>query len=241
METFNENSRINTGDFIRVGWVCSIIVGMLYILVGGTHFLLPLDQLRGGHGINEAFFLSLADHSLVFSVHYWLVVLLSLFSIAVIIAFFKIVSPVNQGIALWVTVIGLIGAALSIVDFASVGVRAPRIAQQFSTFTEGEKLTAVIAGLPHVDPCFLSWALLGIWGLVCNWFALKNRLLPETVCYAGILGSCLYILVFLGSVLQKQIIVDVAVGAGGLIVAPAWYTWFGLAIKKKYGQADSAG
>jgi hypothetical protein len=237
----NEKSSLEIGDYIRVGWISSLAVGILYILVGGTHFLLPLDQLRGGRGINEAFFLSLADHSLIFSVHYWLVVLLSLFSIAVILAFFKIVSPAHMGIALWVTVMGLIGAALSIVDFASVGVKAPRIAQQFSSFSESEKLTAIIAGLPHVDPCFLSWALLGIWGLVCNGFALKNKLLPGTVCYVGIIGSCLYILVFLGSVVQKQLIVDIAVGVGGLIIAPIWYIWFGLAIKKIYGRTNSIG
>jgi len=79
---------------------------------------------------------------------------------------------------------------------------------------------------------FLSWALLGIWSLVCNWFALKDKLLPKTICYIGILGSCLYFLVFLGSVVQKQLIVDIAVGVGGLIIGPIWYIWFGLAIKR---------
>ena len=236
----NEKISIKIEDFIRVGWISSIIVGILYILVGGTHFLLPLDQLRGGRSINETFFLSLADHSLVFSIHYWLVVLLSLFSIAVILAFFKIVSSTHKGIALWITVIGIIGTALSIVDFASVGVKASRIAQQFSSYTENEKLISLIAGLPHIDPCFLAWALLGIWSLVCNWLALKNKLLPKTICYVGIFGSCLYILVFLGSVVQKQLIVDIAVGVGGLIIAPIWYIGFGLAIKNIYGRTNSA-
>jgi hypothetical protein len=236
----NEELSIKIEDFIRVGWISSLIVGILYLLVGVTHFLLPLDQLRGGHDINEAFFLSLADHSLVFSVHYWLVVLLSIFSIAVILVFFKIVSSTHKGITLWVTVIGIIGTALSIVDFASVGVKAPRIAQQFSSYTASEKSVVLITGLPHIDPCFLSWALLGIWSLVCNWFALKNKLLPKTICYIGIFGSCLYILVFLGSVVQKQLIVDIAVGVGGLIIAPIWFIWFGLAIKKIYGRTNSA-
>jgi hypothetical protein len=234
MEIRNEKLNLRIEEFIRVGWISSLIVGFLYILVGGTHFMLPLDQLRGGRGINEAFFLSLADHSLVFSIHYWLVVILSLFSIAVILAMFKIVSSANKAIALWVTVIAIIGAALTIVDFASVGVKAPRMAQQFSSYSESEKLVAVIAGLPHVDPCFLAWGLLGIWGLVCNRIAIKNRLLPIASCYVGILGSFLYVLVFLGSVVQKQIIVDIAVGVGGLIIAPIWYIWFGLAIKKMY-------
>jgi len=237
----NEELNIKIEDFIRVGWISSFTVGILYFLVGVTHFLLPLDQLRGGRGINEAFFLSLADHSLIFSVHYWLVVLLSLFSIPVILAFFKIISSTQKSIILWVTIIGIIGTALSIVDFASVGVRAPRIAEQFSSYTTSEKSAALITGLPHVDPCFLSWALLGIWGSVCSWFALKNKLLPKTICYIGIFGSCLQILVFLGSVVQKQLIVDIAVGVGGLIIAPIWYIWFGLVIKKLYSRTNIAG
>jgi hypothetical protein len=168
-------------------------------------------------------------------------VILSLFSIAIIITFSKIVSYTHKGIALWVAVIGIIGTALSIVDFASVGVNAPRIAQHFSSYNASGKFVAIITGLPHIDPCFLSWALLGIWSLVCNWFALKDKLLPKTICYIGILGSCLYFLVFLGSVVQKQLIVDIAVGVGGLIIGPIWYIWFGLAIKKIYGRTNIGG
>jgi len=237
----NEESSVKIEDFIRVGWISSLTVGILYLLVGVTHFLLPFDQLRGGRGITEAFFLSLAEHSLVFSVHYWLVVLLSLFSIAVILAFFKILGSANKGIASWVTVIGIIGTALSIVDFASVGVKAPRMAQHFSSYTGSEKWAALAAGLPHVDPCFLSWGLLGIWAFACSWLALKNKLLPKNLCFVGILGGSLYILVFLGSILQEQLIVDIAVGVGGLIIAPIWYIWFGLALKKNYGCKNSAG
>jgi len=214
---------------------------MLYLLVGATHFLLPVAQLRGGRGITEEFFSSLAGHSLVFSVHYGLVVLLSVLSIAVILAFFKIVSSANKGIALWVTVIGIIGAALSMVDFASVGVNAPRMARHFGSYTESEKLAASVAGLPHVDPCFLSWGLLGIWAFACSWLALKNRRLPKNLCLVGILGGSLYIFVFLGSILQEQLVVDIAVGAGGLIAAPIWYIWFGLALKNIYGCKNSAG
>jgi|WetSurMetagenome_2_1015567.scaffolds.fasta_scaffold05789_6 hypothetical protein len=232
---------IKNKDFIRVGWISSIIVGILYILVGVTHFLLPLDQLRGGRGINEAFFLSLAEHSLIFSIHYWIVVVLSLFSISVILVFYKIISSAHRDIVLWVTVIALIGTALSIVDFASVGVKAPRIAQQFSSYTAIEKSVAIIIGIPHIDPCFLSWGLLGIWSSVCNWLALKTKLLPKTICYIGIIGSCLYMLVFLGSLFQKQLIVDIAVGVGGLIIAPIWYIWFGLTIKKIYVHTNCAG
>jgi hypothetical protein len=233
----NEKSGIRIEDYIRFGWISSLIVGILYILVGGTHFLLPPDQLRGGRGIDEAFFLSLADLSLVFSVHYWLVVLLSFFSLAVILTFFKIVSSAHEGIVLWVTVIGIIGAGLSIVDFASVGVNAPRIAQHFSSYNESQKLAALITGVPHADPCFLAWAFAGIWGLGCNGLALQHKLLPKAVCYVGILGSILQFFVFLGSVNQKQMIVDIAVGVGGLVIAPVWYIWFGLAIKKIYGRA----
>jgi hypothetical protein len=236
-----EESSIEIESFFRVGWISALAVGILFLMVGVTHFLLPLEQLRGGRGIDEAFFLSLAKHSLVFSLHYWLVVLLELFSIAVILAFFKVISSTHKGVALWVTVIGIIGTALSLVDFASVGVKAPRIAHQFSSYTANEKAAALIIGLPHVDPCFLSWVLSGIWFLVCNWLALRNKLLPRYLCYVGILGSCLSILIFLGSTIQKQRIVDIGVGMGGLIIAPIWYIWFAFAIRNSFDSTNSAG
>ena len=55
----NEELDLRNEDFIRAGWISSLTVGILYILVGVTHFLLQLDQLRGGRGINEAFYKSI--------------------------------------------------------------------------------------------------------------------------------------------------------------------------------------
>jgi len=44
----------------------------------------------------------------------------------------------------------------------------------------------------------------------------------------GILGGGAYLLTCLGSVVQMQQLVDVAVGLGGLILAPIWYVGFGI-------------
>lgn len=215
----------------QTGWFCSILVGLLYVSVAVTHFFLPLEQLRGGQAISEAFFVSLAGHSLMFSVHYGLVVILALLSIPVVLAIHERIRPAHPGLVLWMTVVGILGSALAMVDFASVGIKAPRIAHGFLEASPLEKSVIVMNGLPHVDPCFLAWGLLGIWALVCNVLACKNRSYPRFLGAVGILGGGAYLLACLGSVVQMQRLVDVAVGLGGLILAPVWYVGFGIVMR----------
>lgn len=45
---------------LRFGGASAITVGVLYLLVGVTHFMLPRGQLRGAGGVTAAFFESLS-------------------------------------------------------------------------------------------------------------------------------------------------------------------------------------
>jgi len=95
-------------SMLRFGGLCSIVVGVLYILVGITHFLLPRAQLRGASGVDESFFESLSKNSLVFSLHYWLVVILSLLTFAVIIAFLALFREHLSGPLYWAIAMGFL-------------------------------------------------------------------------------------------------------------------------------------
>ncbi len=116
---------------LQFGGICSIAGGILYILVGATHLLLPRGQLRGASGVDSQFFESLANNSMVFILHYWIVVILSILSVAVILSLFELLQDHRSGPVSWGVVIGLFAAGLSLLDFAYVGVKAPQLAKLF--------------------------------------------------------------------------------------------------------------
>jgi hypothetical protein len=218
-------------SLLRFGGAAAIAVGALNLLVGLTHFLMPRAQLRGAAGITAPFFESLANSSAIFRLHYWLVVVLSLLTFAVIAAFFSLLREHRSGPLCWASALGFFGAALTAIDFAAIAVEAPRLAKLFVNAEASSRPLLLAFGVPHVDPCFFSWGLLGVFALTVNFSALRRRLLPRGLGYVGVAGGVLFFLVFLGSLSRTVWLIDFAVALGGLVVGPLWYIWTGFVLR----------
>ena len=225
---------------LRFGGASAIAVGVLNLLVGVTHFLLPRAQLRGAGGITAAFYESLSKSSWVFSLHYWIVVVLALLTLAVIAAFFSLLREHRTGPLCWGMVVGVLGAALTTIDFAYVAVEAPRLARLFMRASPTLQSLLLVVGLPHIDPCFFAWGLIGVFALTVNCAALGHRLIPRVLGYIGVVGGVLYFLVFLGALSRTAWLIDFAVGLGGLVVGPLWYIWTGSMLRNRGRAGESA-
>ena len=225
-------------SILRFGATSAFLSGGLYVLAGFTHFLLPREQLRGATGVDAAFFDSLAASSTVFVVHYWIVVLVSLFTIGVILAFFLLLRDHQSGFLCWAALLAVIGAALTAIDFAFVAVESPRIAQRFVAAPPAAQSALLLQGIPHVDPCFFGMCLMGVWMLTANAAALRAGRLPRFLGALGILGGVLSLSAFAGALGRSPLIVDISVGLGGILVAPVWSFWFGWVLYRDGGKGD---
>jgi hypothetical protein len=221
---------MNKGSVLRFGGLAAVAVGILYLLVGATHFMMPRVQLRGASGVSAEFFASLAQGSAVFQLHYWIVVVLALLTLAAIVAFGELLRGRWSGPVLWALALGGFGAALMALDFAQFGVWAPRLAGKFVAADDAARPLLAAFGVPHSDPCFFAYGLMGGFALIGNLAVLKHRLLPRGLALIGACGGVLYLLLFAGSLAQLPLVVDVAVGLGGLLVAPVWHVGTGLAL-----------
>ena len=161
-------------------------------------------------------------------VHYWMVALSSLLGIGVIIAFGELVGDQRSGFLSWATILGISGAILAAVDFISVGLKAPKRARHFVDSHEPVRATLLEFEIPHIDPCFLAFGLMGIWSVAANVSALQGLLLPKLLAYIGLIGGCIFELAFVGSALQIPLLVDISVGVGGFVIGPVWYIWTGI-------------
>ena len=227
-------------SLLKFGGIAAIAVGVLNLLVGVTHFMLPRAQLRGAGGITAAFYESLSKNSLIFSLHYWIVTVLSLLTLAVIAAFFSLLREHRTGPLCWGMVVGFLGAALSTIDFAYVAVEAPRLAKVFMGAAPATQSLLLVVGIPHIDPCFFAWGLMGVFALTVNTAALRHRLLPRALGCIGVAGSVLFFLVFLGSLSRTAWLIDFAVALGGLVVGPLWYIWTGSVLRNRGRSEESA-
>ncbi len=175
---------------LKLGGVCGFVVGALYLLIGITHFFLPRDQLRGAAGVDERFFRSLAEKSFAFKAHYWTAVGLGLFMLPVIAALVALFRGGVTGGAIWAGAVGFLGAGLLSVDFAYVAVEAPRLARVFARLPEAAREAILALGLPHLDPCFLSWGLIGGAMAYLNLGLFLQGLIPAGLAGLGVLGAC---------------------------------------------------
>ena len=218
-------------SILRLGSDCAFAVGGFYLLIGITHFLLPRSQLRGAEGVNAAFFFSLAERSCAFKLHYWVVVLAGLTTIPLLAALLALLRGSIGGISLWFGAMGGLGAGLLVVDFAYVGVQGPRLAKAFARASEGTREAILALGLPHVDPCFLGWGLLGGGLAGLNGELLRSALVPRAFAGLGIIGGALLVATFVGALLRRPRLIDVAAGLGGFLVGPAWAIWAGFVFR----------
>jgi len=213
---------------LKFGSFCSLAVGILYILVGATHLFLPRGQLRGAGAFT--LYESLARNSTIFSVHYWIVVVLSILSIGVMISLYELLRDYRSEMVSWAIVLGLFGAGLSLLDYAYVGVEAPRFARLFVSASDEIRSAMANTGLQHIDPCFLSWGLLGIFAVTINASLLHFRLVKPLLGFLGLIGGVFYFLLFIGALFHVSLLIDLSAVFGGIVLAPIWYIWIGFVL-----------
>jgi len=111
-------------------------------------------------------------------------------------------------------------------DEAPRDVSVPRGTHRFLELSTREAI--IIAGLTDIDPDnWMGFGTVGLWLLVVNWLAWRGRRFPAYLPYFGLAGGIAYLLVVGGSVVEQDILTQIAAGAA-IIVAPVWYVGIGV-------------
>jgi len=213
---------------------CAIVTGALYLASGLTHFLMPRAQLHLASGVSRAFFESLAARPGAFTVHYWAVVLTSLFAIGVIIGLNEMF---GSGAGLWLKISGvwaIVGGAVTAVNFDLFRSHALEAARHFAGLDPAGQSALLATGVPTIDPTsFLGFGLPGVWFITINLAGNRRGLLPKALSALGVLGGALFELVFLGTIFHVRLLIDIAAGLGGVIVAPIWFISLGALLLRR--------
>ncbi len=221
---------MNEKSIGKLGGICAVIMGVLYVLVGITYLLLPEAQ-KGGPEIED-----LAKALLSTNQNPILTILLNVeFALIGVIAFAAVpaisglVQTVNEGWARWTRNLAYLGFAVLAINYFRAIALTPWRAEAFAAGDASTRAAIVGVGPILIDPQgWLSFGGVGLWFLVVNILALRGGKLPKVLGIIGIVGAISYGLVVAGNVTGITLLVMIAAGLGGIIVGPIWFIWIGV-------------
>ena len=145
----------------KLGGNCSILLGILYLVIGITYLLLPADQKQTS--VVDKFLPSFAQNPTTQIIQWWAFALSGLIGIAVVLAMSESVRSANEGCVRWTSTLAILGfAVVAINNFRNIAFQ-PGLAR---AYVEGDAVTkaAIEVGGPFgLDP--QGWLSFGVVGL----------------------------------------------------------------------------
>ena len=149
--------------------------------------------------------------------------LVGLFTTAVIVALYQRLKQVDASFALWAMLLGLAGAIGSAVHGGYDLSNALHPPAQLN------------ADLPsQVDPRgLLTFGIAGLGLWVVAWLMLRGGEFPKQLGYVGYVAAALLVVLYLGRLIvldATSVLIVVPALLAGFIANPIWYIWLGLTL-----------
>jgi hypothetical protein len=224
---------MSNGNSKSVGGWLSLAVGVSYLVSGIIFFLMPQAQQPGTASFGE-FMASLAVNPAPFIAYYALFVLGAVCALGVIPAVLRFMQSEDNGWLVWVSQLGMVGFAVLALDFLRVIAFVPAEAATFVQQDEAGRF-AISGDNFHLnlDPNgWLIFGAVGLWVLVVSIVARRRRTMPGSWSYIGMATAVVYWLIVVANVFNIGVLFAIASALGGLALAPTWYLWLGIRMRR---------
>ena len=221
----------------KLGGVCSILVGVSYLLLGGL-VIFQLPELRTAVlSGNMGRYLELTAQKPGNIVSEGIVYIIgAALALAVVPAVSARLGVENEGWVRWASTLAVIGFAVTLIGNVRAITLEPLRA---AAYVAGDASTraALAASVPirgDLDPqSWLQFGAVGLWVLIVSWVGLRANVWPKVLSYVGLALGFGYWLAAAGFTLKSDLLATIAAGLAGVILAPIWYIWMGLTLRKK--------
>jgi Domain of unknown function (DUF4386) len=231
-----EQQNIKDNTLSKLGGICSILLGVSYIVIAVIYLPLPLEQQQivGLYTNPGAFLESFAKNPTLLTIEFWAEALGSLLGIAAVLAISEGVRSANEGWVRWISMLAIIGLTITAIDdFRFLALTPIRAAAYVNGDAAVKAALTVPGALEGLDPQpWLRLGAVGLWVLVVSLLALRGGIWPKALAYVGIGSAIVYWLAMTGIVLQLASVIRIKAGAGAFILVPLWYIWLGLRLRK---------
>ncbi|MGE0668167.1 MAG: hypothetical protein AB7O49_16545 [Sphingomonadales bacterium] len=214
----------------RIAGVTAMLVAAGYVASSIAAALMP-TELQGDPAITpHQFWLVLSANPTAHLAYHWCWVFVGLTGLGVVPGVYQMTRQAGQGWASW-------GAGLGFLGFA-VNARSHLMEVSFDRkiipiYSEADPATQqavqVVAGLAlDVPDGFLTYGAMGAWVLITTLLARRVAGFPTFLRYLGLAAAASFLLGLIAYLLLNQLLLVIAIGLGGLILVPAWFTLLGL-------------
>jgi len=212
-----------------LGGTCSILVGVLYMVVGVIYLNDP-----GRRATNAGTLLKILERNSILRLLFHLVMAVTaVCALGAVPAISALADSGNDGWLRLATTVAYIGfAAMAIENFRALQI-LPLLVRDYTSADEATKVAlARSVSLISLDPHgWLIYGGVGFWFFVVNVIALQRGLWPTSLAIVGLVGAVLYWMLVVGALFHKGKILLLVAGLGGLILGPIWYIWVGLIVR----------
>lgn len=236
---------MNNNSLNNVGGVAAILAGVAFIGAGLAFFLDPTGEASSPQEFYTIFSAGPTIHLLF----HWAFALAAIFLIAVVPAVSQLVRPANEGWVQWATSLAYIGFALTLIEhvrWAGIDLEwAAAFAKGDATAQTALIEAARLSGLDPQDVVLFGGP--GFWFVVVSVLALREAIWPKALAYLGLASAVMYALVPVGTILDMELLIQIAAGLGGVVIVPIWLIWLGVWLRQgaadhpAHGQAAVAG
>jgi uncharacterized protein DUF4386 len=215
----------------RLGGVCSILVGISYVVIGVTELLLPPEYTAQNNARVPILFFG--PNQMLLMAQWSAMAWGAVFALAVIPAISGKVQALNEGWVRWTSTLATLGFAVIIIDNYWALVVTPSIAAAYAAGNATTRIALDLPGVAQVTDAkgWLGYGAVGLWVLVVNVLALRGNVWPRLLAYLGIASAVGYFLVLASMVIPNFSSMALVVAAiGGVVIGPIWYIWMGLTL-----------
>jgi hypothetical protein len=219
----------------RVGGIAAFGVALTYVASGLCALLMP-PELQGRPDVTpHQFWTVLSQDPLAHLAFHWSWVAAGICGLAAVPAISLLVWPAGRGAVLWSGAAAFYGFAVMARSHLMEVAFDRRIIPQYQTADPAfQQAVHVVAGLAlDVPDGFLTYGAIGVWVAVVSALGLRDRLLPAPLSVLGFATALTYLAGLLGYTFVVRPLLVLSIGLGGLLLAPAWYAWLGLILRRR--------
>jgi hypothetical protein len=213
-----------------LGGLCSILLGVSYILVAAIFLLLPADQRAGADEL--AYYTSIAQSPDLVNAYYLVFALSGILGLGAVPAISERVRRMGEGWVRWGTNLALLGFSVTAINFFRFwSVQASRA----EAYVAGDASTraAMDASYLSLDPQgWLGFGAIGAWVLIVSVLALRGSAWSRSLSYVGIALTAMYWLIVISFVFDIGALRTIVAALGGVVLAPIWFIWVGLRLRQ---------
>lgn len=220
---------------LRVGGLASIGVAIAYLVSGICAVLMPPELQARPDVTPHQFWMVLSRDPWAHLAFHWAWVAAGFCGMAAVPAISVLVWPAHPGAVLWSGAAAFVGFAVNARShLMEVAFDRKVIATYPSADPAFQQAVHVVAGLAlDIPDGVLTYGAIGVWVLVVSHLGWRDRLLPPSLCLLGSAAGATYLAGVIGYTFLVRWMVLVAVGVGGFVVAPAWYAWLGVLLRRR--------